>query len=128
MINIFNSKGYVLLKMIIALGIIGFIFLASSSMLTTTINIHRKSSEQFRATVLAQSFFEEIKACSIKEIQDLEIDNGEFIVNIEKYKIDKYDGRLYKIIIEVMKDGETLEKIQGYKILDLQEYSCGESN
>lgn len=59
---------------------------------------------------------------------------GETITEFEDYKIisdivevEKYNGRLYKITVEVIKEDEVLEKIEGYKIFKYKEMQFEDS-
>lgn len=115
-----NSKGFTLIEVIFSLGILVIIFIALSSMHTTIINAYGNSKEQFNATMLAQSQFEKIKALPVESTGQsiIEADGFHIIVDIEE--MDKYEGILYKIVVLVTKEDETLERIEGYKLINGQ--------
>lgn len=88
-----------------------------SPLLINTSKINKKSELKYHATLLAQSYMENIKA-SDSIISELTIDifeNTKIVVDI--VEINKYKSKFYKIIIEVSIDGEVFERLEGYKIV-----------
>ena len=116
-----NSKGFTLIETIFSIAILGIIHLALSTMLTTTINAYKESKQQYNATLLAQSYFEKIKASPIENVGQTINESEDLRGIIDITEVSKYTGRLYKITIEVTKEEESLEKIEGYKLIYAQE-------
>lgn len=111
-----NNYGFTLIEIIFALAIFGILTLAIYTMTTTIINAYRNSEKQYYATLLAQRHFETIKASSEVEIGNVLYEEGEFIVTVDISEVNKYNGKLYKIIIEVELGEQKLERFEGFKV------------
>jgi len=112
-----NDIGLSLVELLFTLAILGITVIAISSLLINTAKINKKSEQQYNATLLAKSYMEYIKASDGvnvgKSIYFAE--NVEIIIDI--CEINKYKDQMYKVVIEVISNDETLEKLEGYKIL-----------
>ncbi len=124
MIKRFNSKGFILFETIYSIAIFGILSIAMINMFTTIVNTYSMSKEQFSATILAQSYFEKIKADSIKIENEAMFKEGDYAISIHIEEVDEYKGRLSKVIVEVMNGEKTLERIEGYKLIDAREQDC----
>ncbi len=124
MIKRFNSKGFILFETIYSIAIFGILSIAMINMFTTIINTYSMSKEQFSATILAQSYFEKIKANSMEIESEATFKEADFTILVQVEEVDEYKGRLSKVIIEVMNGAKTIERIEGYKLIDLKEQDC----
>lgn len=111
-----NNYGFTLIEIIYALAIFGILTLAIYTMMTITIKIYKDSEEKFNATLLAQRYFETIKALSTVDIGIVVYEEGKFTVTVDISEVSKYNGKLYKIIVEVKLGEHKLEKIEGFKV------------
>lgn len=125
--NRLSSSGFTLIEILFSISILGIMCLALFSMNTTIIKAYKDSKQQFEATLTAQCLYERIKASPFPDV-------GETITEFDDYKIisdivevEKYNGRLYKITVEVIKEDEVLEKIEGYKIFKYKEMQFEDS-
>lgn len=110
-----NNYGFTLIEIIFALAIFGILTLSIYTMMTTTINIYNKSRLQYNSTLLAQKYYENIKASSEIDTGIDVYEEGEYTVTVEISEISKYNGKLYRIIIEVKLGENVLETIEGFK-------------
>ncbi len=124
MIKKLNSKGFILFETIYSIAIFGILSIAMINMFTTIINTYSMSKEQFSATILAQSYFEKIKANSMEIESEATFKEADFTILVQVEEVDEYKGRLSKVIIEVMNGAKTIERIEGYKLIDLKEQDC----
>lgn len=116
-----NTKGFTLIETIYAIAILGILSIALTNMIMLTINTHKNSKEQFNATLLAQYHFEKIKASDVAEAENIKIESGNLHIEIDIAEVEKYKDRLFKVTVEVMNGDKSLEKIEGYKLMCLQE-------
>ena len=124
MIKKLNSKGFILFETIYSIAIFGILSIAMINMFTTIINTYSMSKEQFSATIMAQSYFEKIKANSMEIESEATFKEADFTILVQVEEVDEYKGRLSKVIIEVMNGAKTIERIEGYKLIDLKEQDC----
>lgn len=116
-----NSSGFTLIEVLYSIAIFGIINLALSSMLATTIKSYRLSKNQFEATLLAQSYYERIKAESEVILGETVIESGDFAIVINIVELDEYKDCMYKVIVQIFYGEELLEEIEGFKIIDFKE-------
>lgn len=111
-----NSSGLSFIELLFTIAILGIVMISISSLLINTSKINRESELLYQATLLAQSYMEDIKSSdSVNVGQNIEsYEDTKIIVDI--VKIDKYKYGFYKITIKVFKDEELLESLEGYKI------------
>lgn len=111
-----NDYGFTLIEIIFALAIFGILTLAIYTMTSTIINVYNNSEKQYNATLLAQRYFESIKASPKVDIGNVLYEEGEFIITVDISEVSKYNGKLYKIIVEVELEEHKLERIEGFKV------------
>lgn len=111
------NSGISFLELLFAISILSIIFIFILPLISSIKNINKNTEYQYRATLLAQSYMDQIKASETVETgQTTEfIEDAEIIINISE--IDEYEGDIYKVTIEVIIEGNTLEKLEGYKII-----------
>lgn len=122
MINVrINTKGFTLIEIIFAIAIFGIISLSIYAMITTTLRIYKNSELQYKATLLALGYLETMEASSTLDIGQTTYEEGEYTIEVDVSKAEKYNGKLYKIVIEVVSDDDILERIEGYKVKPMRE-------
>lgn len=112
-----NSSGVSFIELIITLAILGITMISYSSLLANTSKINKKSELQYRATLLAQSYMERIKALDTINIGQTIDSFEDTIILVDIVEIDKYNCNIYKIIIEVSICDVIYERLEGYKIV-----------
>lgn len=123
MINVrINTKGFTLIEIIFAIAIFGIISLSIYTMITTTLTIYKNSELQYKATLLALGYLETMEASYTLDIGQTTYEEGEYTIEIDVSKAEKYNGKLYKIVIEVASDDDILERIEGYKVKPMREW------
>ncbi len=123
-----NSSGFTLIEVLFSIAILGIINLALTSMISTIINAYKESKVQFEATLLAQSYYEKIKALPFEDFGEAVIEKGNLTVVSSIEEADKYNGCLYKVTVEVFKDDKSLEKIEGFKLINILELQIEDSS
>lgn len=115
-----NNNGLTLIELLFTLAILGIVTIAVIALLTNAAFINRKSEQQYNATLIAQTYMENIKATENIEIgQTIEIFN-DFKILIDVSEVNKYNNMIYKVRVEVLIDEKTLEVFEGYKILRIR--------
>ncbi|MGF7056990.1 type IV pilus modification PilV family protein [Brassicibacter mesophilus] len=112
-----NNIGLSLIELLFTLAILGITVIAVSSLLVNTAKINKKSEQQYNATLLAQSYMECIKASSDINIGRTIHFDDDFKIIIDISEIDEYHDKMYKVIIEIISNGNILEKLGSYKVL-----------
>ena len=112
-----QNSGFTIIEMMFSLAIFAILFIAISSLMITTLKISQNTKHQYRATLLAQKRFEEIKTS--KDILEglYNYECNDYILDEEIIEVEGYKGRVYKIIIKVSLKDEILETIEGLKII-----------
>lgn len=112
-----TNNGFTLIELLFTLAMFGVIVIWVTGLLINTAVINRKSEQQYKATLIAQSYMENIKASdSINIGETVEtIDSFKVIVSISK--VSRYRESIYKINIEVLAEDSILERLEGYKII-----------
>lgn len=116
-----NSSGFTLIEVLFSIAILGILDLALTTMITAEIKAYKNSKEQFEATLLAQSFYERLKASPVIRLGVEISESGDFIIITEVEELEKYEGSMIKVTVEVLKEEESLERIEGYKFINYQE-------
>ncbi len=112
-----KNSGLSFIELLFTLAILGITMISISSLLVNTSKINKKSELKYHATLLAQSYMENVKA-SDSIISELTIDTFEDTkIVVDIIEIDKYKSKFYKIIIEVLINEEVFERLEGYKIV-----------
>lgn len=119
-----TNNGLTLIELLFTLAMFGVIVIWVTGLLINTAVINRKSEQQYKATLIAQSYMENIKASdSINIGETVEtIDSFKVIVSISK--VSRYRESIYKINIEVLAEDSILERLEGYKIITQQRWYC----
>lgn len=110
------NLGFTIIEIIFSLAIFAVLFIATSSLLFTTLKISQNAKYQYQAMSLAQKRFEEIKASKAIEPGLNNYECKEYRISEEIISVEEYNGRVYKVIIKVSKNGEVLDIIEGLKL------------
>jgi len=111
-----NSFGISFIELLFTISILCILMVTISPLLLNINKINKKSESLYKATMLAQSYMENIKGSdailpgeTIHNIDDIQ-------VKIHITEIKKYKYGTYKIIIEIYRQDELLERLEGYKM------------
>lgn len=112
-----NNVGFSFIELLFTLAILSITFISISFLLVNISRINKMSELQYNATLLAQSYMENIKASdNINVGQTIDIiEDGEIIIDI--IEINKYQDKIYKINIEVIINEKVSERLEGYKTI-----------
>lgn len=112
-----NHLGFTTLELLFALAIFSILFMSTSSLIMTSVNISQVSKEYYEASLLAQKHYETIKASAdvLETHEAYEYDD--FMVFVDTLNIPEYHGKLYKIVVKVSKGEQILDTIEGLKII-----------
>lgn len=112
-----NSSGLSFIELLITVAILGITMISISSLLVNTSKINKKSELQYQSTLLAQSYMENIKASDSITVGQTVNSFGDTKIIVDIVEIDKYEYKIYKIIIEILVGEEVYETLEGYKIV-----------
>ncbi len=113
-----NSSGFTLIEVLFSIAILGILDLALTTMITAEIKAYKDSKEQFEATLLAQSFYERLKASPMIKLGEEIAESEDFIIITEVEEVEEYEGSMIRVMVEVLKEEKSLERIEGYKFID----------
>lgn len=113
-----NSSGFALIEVLFSIAILGILDLALTTMITAEIKAYKDSKEQFEATLLAQSFYERLKASPMIKLGEEIAESEDFIIIMEVEEVEEYEGSMIRVMVEVLKEEKSLERIEGYKFID----------
>ena len=119
-VKTYNS-GFTTIELLFALAIFSILFISTSSLIMTTVKISRISKEYYEASLLAQKHYEAIKASSHVLEAHIDYEYDDFIVSVDTLNIPEYNGKLFRLVVNVSKGEQTLDKIDGLKIINKQE-------
>lgn len=122
-----EERGLSLIEVIISIAILGILSVPIFGLLNMNLKLNIQSRDKFIATNLAESEIEELKFVDNKETgEETQYKDG-FVINsikelVDRKDIDKDDEEqiiwlkdLYKLKVEVKKDGKVIETIFTYK-------------
>lgn len=112
-----NSFGLSFVELLFTLAILGITMISISSLLVSTTKINKESEIQYQATLLAQRYLEKIKASDTVSVGKTVINSDNTKATIDIIEIEKYESKLYKIVVEISFYGEIYERLEGYKII-----------
>ena len=95
-----NDYGFTLIEIIFALAIFGILTLAIYTMTSTIINVYNNSEKQYNATLLAQRYFESIKASPKVDVGNVLYEEGEFIITVDISKSVNIMGNYIKLLLK----------------------------
>lgn len=112
-----NCSGLSFIELLFTISILGIIMVSIVPIYVNASLINSKSESLYNATLLAQSYMENIKASDCVTVgQTVEsFEDTNIVIDIEE--VDNYNKDFYKIIIEVFQGDELMERLEGYKII-----------
>ena len=114
-----NSEGMSLIEVIVATCFIGILIIPITGLLNINIKYNAKARQQIIATSLAENEIEKLRSnLIIKEGMDAKQYSGFTISSVvEALDKDELDKKIniYKIKVEVKKQGKIIESIETYK-------------
>lgn len=112
-----HNLGFTIIEIIFSLAVFAVLFIAISSLMFTTLKVSQNAKYQYQATSLAQKRFEEIKASKTVETGVKNYERNEYKISEEIQAVEEYNGKVYKVMIKVSRNGEVLDIIEGLKII-----------
>lgn len=112
-----SSSGLSFIELLFVISILGIITLIISPFVTSIYKRNKKAESLYRATMIAQNYMENIKGSNTTLIGETIYNIDDVQVKISITEIKKYQYGTYKIIIEVYRQDELLEKLEGYKMI-----------
>ncbi|SHI92400.1 type IV pilus modification PilV family protein [Lutispora thermophila] len=111
------NSGFTIIETVLSLVIFLILFLAISTLITATaINTHA-ARDVYQTIMLAQKRIEELKSTSTIEEGIYYHNYDNYILEEEIKKIEKYKGRVYKIVIKIYKNDEVIESLETIKVI-----------
>lgn len=112
-----NENGLSLIEVIMSIFLLSILIIPIFSLLTMNIKVNLNAREHILATSLAENEIEKLKSNELKSSKSSKSHRG-FTINSVIQLLDDLDEKkteLFKIRVEVKKQGKTIEEIITYK-------------